>query len=556
VSSTEPPALDPSASKAAFPTLTDAQIERLRRYGTERDVEPGGFLFVEGQDRYDLSVILRGSVEVLRRSESADEVVAVHGPGRFIGELNLLTGQRTFLAARMPGGGRVLAITPEELRRLMAADADIGDLVFTALAARRDILSKGAGARAIQIIGSRYSAEALRLRAFATTSRIPHTWVELEAADDVGVLLASLGLRPRDTPVVVTPTAVLRSPTPGELAEHLHLSYRPAPGVVYDLAVIGAGPGGLAAGVYGASEGLSTIVLDETGVGGQAGASSRIENYLGFPTGISGGDLTQRAAMQAQRLGAQLRSPCRVQSLEPHADGWVLRLDPSTELHARAVIIAIGARYRRLPIPDLARFEGAGVYYAATELEVRSCGGEPVTVVGAGNSAGQAAIYLAQQGSDVTLAVRGDWLAASMSTYLVDRIAAHPRIHVRTRTDVVSLEGDGHLQAIELRHRDDDRTERIDCTALFSFIGASAPTEWLRDLVALDEHGFVHTDRSIPPDVLGEEWDGGEPLPFETSRPGVFAVGDVRNGSMKRVAAAVGEGSSAVRSVHASLARR
>jgi len=541
-------------AEAAFPTLTDDEIERLRRYGVEHELADGDWIFVEGQDSYDLEVVIAGTADVVRRTEASEQIITSHGPGRFLGELNLLTGQRTFLAARMRGNGRLLAISPDRLRHLLQTDPELGDVIFIALAARREVLRSGLGATAIQLIGSRYSAEAMRLRAFLTSGRVPYTFVELEQADDVGALLAGAGVRPSDTPVVITPTAVLRHPTPGSLAEHLNLSYRAAPGVVYDLVVVGAGPAGLAAGVYGASEGLSTIVLDEQGVGGQAGASSRIENYLGFPTGISGGDLTQRAAMQAQRLGADLRSPCRVRSIEAHGDGWVLRLDEHTDLHAHAVILAIGARYRRLDVAELDRFEGAGVYYAATDLEVRTCAGEPVTVVGGGNSAGQAAIYLAQQGSAVTLAVRGESLAASMSSYLIDRIDADPRITLRSGCEVVALHGDAHLAAIDLRQTDTS-VERIPCSALFSFIGASAPTAWLRDLLALDEHGFVLTDRALGSEHLGPEWGSDRPLPFETSQRRIFAVGDVRDGSMKRVAAAVGEGSSAVRSVHAARER-
>lgn len=546
--------------ETAMPTLSDTQIDRLRPFGTERWFAAGAYLFEEGQDSYDLSVILEGAVEVVRRGQDAhgddvEELVATHGRHRFLGELNLFTGQRTYLAARAVEDTLVLAIPPAELRRLMSAENDLGDLIFSALAARRVIIKHGVGAHAMKIIGSRYSADAHRLRTFVTSSCVPHTWLDLDDSPEVAELLRSRGLTACDTPVVITPTAVLRDPTPGELAEHLGLSYRGDATDVYDLAVVGAGPGGLAAGVYGASEGLRTIVLDGTGAGGQAGGSSRIENYLGFPTGVSGGELTQRAALQAQRLGATLRSPCQVTALRRDDGHWVLDLDGDAELRTRAVVLALGARYRRLPIPDLDRFEGAGVFYAATDLEVRTCAGQDVTVVGGGNSAGQAAIYLAGTGAAVQVAIRGDDLRRSMSTYLVDRIDAHPAIDVLTRTEVRGLHGNGHLEEIDLEMTGERRSERARCRGLFSFIGAQAPTGWLGDLVALDTRGFVLTDRSIPPDALGHEWEvtGRAPLPFETSQPGVFAVGDVRDGSMKRVAAAVGEGSSAVRSVHAHL---
>jgi len=538
------------ADASAFPTLTADQIDRLAAYGTPRDVEVGDLLFVEGQESYDLVVILEGRVQILRRTGDREVVVAEHGAGRFLGELNLLTGQRTYLAARVVERGRVLLVTPASLRRLLASETDIGDLVFSAFLARREILRSGEGAAAVQIIGSTFSADSLAVRAYATANRIPHTWVDVDEAEDTAVLLASKGLRPVDVPVVVTTTGVLKRATPGAFAEHLGLAYRPHDGSAYDLVVVGAGPGGLAAGVYGASEGLHTLVLDAAGQGGQAGASSRIENYLGFPSGISGGELTQLAAIQAQRLGAELRSPCRVRAVEAVPEGFVLQLEGGAAVAARAVVLALGARYRKLPVPELSRYEGNGVFYAATDLETRRCRNGHAVVVGGGNSAGQAAVHLAQQDADVIVAIRGDDLAASMSTYLIDRIVAHPRIELRTRTEVVGLHGDTHLTEVDLRHRDTGDVERVPCEGLFSFIGAEAPTDWLGDLVALDDDGFVLTDAALTADHLDERWHGRRPLPFETSCPGVFAVGDVRSGSMKRVAAAVGEGSSAVRSVH------
>jgi thioredoxin reductase (NADPH) len=364
-----------------------------------------------------------------------------------------------------------------------------------------------------------------------------------------------MGLRPRDTPVVVTPTAILRRPTPGELAEHLGLSFHASPGYMFDLVVVGTGPAGLAAAVYGASEGLDTISLDATGPGGQAGTSSRIENYVGFPDGISGDDLAARAAIQAQRLGARLNAPCPVIGLRSEAGFHVVVLADGSEIPTRSVIVASGARYQRLAVDDLERFEGAGVYYAATDLEVRTCSGQPVVVVGGGNSAGQAAIYLSQQGSKVVIAIRGDDLAKKMSRYLVQRIEADPNIDVNTCTQVKALEGDTRLERVVLEHALSHTRWALPCAGLFCFIGADPATDWLNGVVALDDRGFICTDRSLPgrpEDNLA--FEGRAPLPFETSVPGVFAVGDVRNGSLKRVAAAVGEGSSAVRSVHEHLA--
>ena len=407
----------------------------------------------------------------------------------------------------------------------------------------------------MRIIGSRYSQEAMALRAFAARSHLAHAWIDLEDAEDVGVLLASMGLRPTDTPVVITPTAVLRHPTPGQFAEHLGLTFHLPPGYLFDLVVVGTGPAGLAAAVYGASEGLQTVSLDAIATGGQAGASSRIENYVGFPNGISGEELATRAAIQAQRLGARLNAPCEVAGLRVEHGFHVVELADDSEIPCRAVIIATGARYQRLAVDDLERFEGAGVYYAATDLEARICSGYDVVVIGGGNSAGQAAIYLAQQGSRVSIAIRRDDLAASMSSYLIERIDADPRITVLTSTEVREVAGDSHLERVTLEHTPTGERRTVPCPGLFCFIGADPATGWLGDTVALDDAGFVLTDRALTDQAASDPvFVGRDPLPFETSVPGVFAVGDVRHGSMKRVAAAVGEGSSAVRSVHDHLA--
>jgi thioredoxin reductase (NADPH) len=393
------------------------------------------------------------------------------------------------------------------------------------------------------------------LRAFASRARLPHTWIDVEDVEDVPVFLASLGAHPHDIPYVITPTARLRRPTPGEFAQHLGLTYRSVPGYLADLVVVGTGPAGLAASVYGASEGLTTISLDAVGPGGQAGASSRIENYVGFPNGVSGDDLVARAAIQAMRLGAHLNAPCEVVGLRTEDDFHVVMLGDGSEISTRAVILATGARYRRLDVDDLERFEGAGVYYAATELEARVCGGTDVIVVGGGNSAGQAAIFLAQQGSPVRLVVRRDTLAETMSHYLIERIHADPRIDVLPQTEVRALAGADHIERVTLEHNPSTQRIDVDCQGLFCFIGAIPAVEWLDNSVAVDRAGFILTDRSLPEDAMhSPAFAGRQPLPFETSVPGVFAVGDVRSGSLKRVAAAVGEGSSAVRSAYEHLA--
>ena len=533
------------------PTLAPDLLDDLTGFGDRRPVAAGEVLYRPGDEEWAFYVVLEGRLEIVRIDGDTTEVVATYGPGEFVGELWMVTGQRPYLTARAPVDGVALEVEPAGLRRLLATKPAIADVVFGAFIARREALRSSSAALAVRIIGSRYSPGALALRTFAARNRLAHTWIDLEEAEDVEALLAGMGLGPGDTPVVVTPTAVLRSATPGEFASLLGLTYRPVPGHVFDLVVVGSGPAGLAAAVYGASEGLDTVALDVTGPGGQAGSSSRIENYAGFPSGVSGGDLTARTAIQAQRLGARLASPCEAAGLRLEDGFHVVTLADRSEVPCRAVIIASGARYRRLPVADLERFEGNGVYYAATDLEARSCGDSRVLVVGGGNSAGQAAVFLSQQGSRVSVVIRRADLTSSMSRYLVDRIEADPAIDVLAATEVRALAGGAHLASVTVEHTPTGRRWDIECSALFCFIGAVPATGWLDGSVVLDPKGFVLTDRTLPEaDRADLRFGGREPLPFETSLPGVFAVGDVRLGSMKRVAAAVGEGSSAVRGVH------
>jgi thioredoxin reductase (NADPH) len=537
--------------RVAWPVLSAAQLADIASFGTERTTATDELLFEAGDASYDLFVVLEGEVQVLRPGGGEDALIANYGPGAFIGELTLLTGQHRYLDARVSQAGRVLVIEQQQFRRLMSLRPALAETIFAALLARREILRAGQGAQAIQIIGSRYSPEAIALRAFAEHSRLAHTWIDLEEADDVDALLASMGLQAQDTPVAITPDGMLRRATPAQFAELLGLSFQPVPGFIFDLVVVGSGPAGLAAAVYGASEGLSTVCLDAVTVGGQAGSSSRIENYAGFPNGISGGDLTSRAAVQALRLGARLNAPCEVVGLHAEGSFHVVALLDGSEIPTRAVIVASGASYRRLDAENLERFEGAGVYYAATDLEARVCGGAPVIVVGGGNSAGQAALYLSQSECGVTLAIRRQDLTQTMSQYLIERIHADPNIELLTGVEVKELAGGERLEQVTLGRLSGGERVTVSCAGLFCFIGARPATAWLADSVRLDRDGFILTDRQLAGPL------GAEPpasLPFETSTPGVFAAGDVRHGSMKRVAAAVGEGSSAVRSVHERLA--
>jgi thioredoxin reductase (NADPH) len=541
--------------EAALPTLSDAQLERLHAYGEEVEIAPGDVLFAAGDRIVNFFVVLEGEVAVVRRSMETEVEIARDGPGSFIGELNLLTGQYPYMTARATKAGRVLRIPPDELRRLMASDNELSSLLIDAFVARRIALRENYAKKTLQILGSRFSPAALRLREWVARSRVPHLFVDLDDPSiDGPVLLAAVGLRSRDTPAVITPTRVLRNATPGELAEHLGLAYRAVPGHIFDTVIIGAGPAGLGAAVYAASEGLDTVVLDAVSTGGQAGSSARIENYLGFPQGISGEELTSRAAVQAQRFGARVNSPCTVAGLRCHDGFHAVVLADGSEIPTRSVVIATGARYRKLPLPDWERYEGAGIYYAATEIEATACAGQHVVVLGGGNSAGQAALFLAPKVGGVKIVVRGDDLEENMSRYLIDRVEADPRITVALGTQIVELGGDGRLERVVVETRDGER-HPVDCAGLFCFIGAEPSTEWLHDDdVLCDEKGFVLTDRDVPRPP-GSVWETlqREPLPLETSAPGVFAVGDVRHGSVKRVAAAVGEGATGIRSAQAYL---
>ena len=443
----------------------------------------------------------------------------------------------------------MIVVPRDRLRRLIATSPGLGDTILTALMARRSILLSGASA-STRVIGSRFSPDSRDVREFLSRCGIPYEWLDADHDPDVETLLEQFRIDPDELPVVITSGAVLRGPTPGSLAEYLGLTLESLPDRCFDLVIVGGGPAGLAAAVYGASEGLRTLGLEKIGVGGQAGSTSRIENYLGFPTGISGGDLTRRAFIQAEKFGASLTAPCEATSLREEGGHLILTLSDGTEVAARAVIVASGARYRRLGVERLEEFEGNSVYYSATELERRQCGAAPVVVVGGGNSAGQAAIFLSDACASVTVVIRGADLGASMSRYLVDRIENHPRITVRTGAQVTRLVGEADLQAIELT--DTDGQTELPCSGLFSFVGADPSSGWISGCAALDARGFLLTDRALGPEDLGDRWEalGRLPLPFETSHPGLFAVGDVRAGSTKRVAAAVGEGSACVSAVH------
>lgn len=541
----------------AFPVLDDEQVARLRIYGTTTPVDAGELLFRAGQLSYDFIVLVSATAETFRETTVAHghAVLARQGPGQLLGELNLLTGQATYLSARVLTAGEIIRITPARFRDLMDHETELSDFILRALLVRRQRLRVGDAALSIELVGSAFSAQTMTLRTWLARQQIPHTFTDSDVAEGAA-LVEALGLTRDHLPVLVTPGKTLSRATPASVSTALGMAYRPhTGGRIRDLIVVGGGPAGLAAAVYGASEGLDTLLLEAVAIGGQAAASSRIENYLGFTSGISGAELTGRAQNQAQKFGAQLISPSVVAAVDTNFAALSLTLADGTEISTRAIVVATGVRYRRLPLPRWGEFEGAGIYYAATELEVRLVAPNPVAVIGGANSAGQAALYLAGAGCPVELIVRGADLRKDMSAYLADRIGANRLITVRLSAEVSALHGEQHLTEIEVTYAPSRAARRTPCHGLFCFIGADPASDWLNG-VYREKHGFIPTDSALPENALVSTWPhlGRRPLPFETSVPGIFAVGDVRSGSMKRVAAAVGEGASAVRSVHQFIA--
>jgi thioredoxin reductase (NADPH) len=535
----------------AYPRLTDGQIATLAVGGSRRSVDVNDVLVCEGEPSDELFVILSGKVAIFADDGCGERrLLRVHGPARFLGELGDLEGQPAFYSAEVVVGGEVLAIPTRRVRALVAHDQVLSDVILRAYLVRRSLLiGQGAGFR---IIGSCYSPDSVRVREFAARNRLPHRWLDLETDEDAERLLRRFGIAPQDTPVVIWGHRVLRNPTNAELARVAGLMVPDMISDECDLIVVGAGPAGLGAAVYGASDGLRTTTMERIAVGGQAGTSSRIENYLGFPAGLSGSDLAERAFLQADKFGARISVAAEAIRLDSAGGKLQVVLADDTSTIGRAVVLATGARYRRLNVPGIEAFHGNGVYYAATHQEALLCGAGPVVIVGAGNSAGQAAVFLSSHVSRVYLLVRGDDLNKSMSRYLVDKIVQRPGLTVCPNTEVREVRGDQILKAVVAENNQTGKRHTIETRALFVFIGADPNTEWLTGTLALDAHGFIATGHAALVRSAGEDRRTPirHPLLLETSVPGVFAAGDVRSGSVKRVASAVGEGAMAIHQVN------
>lgn len=548
-----PSSLD--AGTQSFPVLTAAQIARIRPLSKVRHVEAGEIIFDIGQTNVPFFVLLSGRMEVVQPALIGELSVATHVAGEFTGEMTMISGRSCLVRGRITEPGDLLELSGDGLRSIVARDAELSEMFMRAFILRRlELINRGRGN--VVIMGSRHSGNTLRLREFLTRNAHPYCYVDLDVDEISQELLDRFEIHPDQIPVVIcNGRSVLRNPTIQELADCLDLNSSIDETEVRDLIIVGAGPSGLAAAVYAASEGLDVLMIETAAPGGQAGSSSKIENYLGFPTGVSGQELAQRAITQAEKFGARMMVAHTVVQLDCASRPYKVQLDNGRALHTRAVVIATGAQYNKPRIQNLERFEGQGIYYSATYMESQLCGDESIIVVGGGNSAGQAAVFLSQTARKVYMLVRSGQLSDTMSRYLIRRIEENPAIELHYGTEIFGLDGDDHLERVTWRERASGETSTVPLRHVFIMAGACPRTEWLRGCLALDARGFILTGRDLDSATGELSWTlPRPPQMLETSLPGVFAVGDVRSGNVKRVASAVGEGSIAVHLVHRALA--
>jgi len=558
MSSSLSPGLIPSAldaSTQAFPVLTAAQIDRVLPIGRVRQVQRGEILFEPGDTNVPFFVLLSGGMEIVQPDLAGERLIATHALGEFTGEMTMISGHRCLVLGRTTEPGEFLELTGDGLRSLIAKDAELSEIFMKAFILRRlELIRRGQGN--FILMGSRYSAKTLQLREFLSRSGHPYTYVDLDTDKTSQELLDRFEIKLNEIPVVIcNKHGVLRNPTVQKLADGLGFNSGIDESQLRDLIIVGAGPSGLAAAVYAASEGLDTLVIEIAAPGGQAGASSKIENYLGFPTGVSGLELATRAITQAEKFGAKMMLAHGVARLDCDRRPYKVVLDNGNRLAARSIVISTGAQYNKLRIPNLEKFEGQGIYYGATYMESQLCEQEDIVVVGGGNSAGQAAVFLSQTASKVHMLVRSGQLSDTMSRYLIQRIEENPAIELHFKTEIVDLEGDAHLERATWRSNASGETSTNEIRHVFIMAGASPRTDWLSGCLALDNKGFILTGRDLDAATETPVWPlARPPQMLETSLPDVFAVGDVRSGNVKRVAAAVGEGSIAISLVHRALA--
>jgi len=543
--------LTSSRLEKIFPKLTQAQISRIATYGRTRSIQTGDVLIEQGDASMPFFVVITGEVEIVRPFGAHETLITIHGNGQFTGDVNMLSGRRSLFRARASKPSEVIELDHKDLIRLVQNDAELSDILMRAFILRRvELIAAGVGD--IVLIGSVHSAGTLRIKEFLMRNGHPYSYVDLEQDPDVQNLLDSFQIVASDVPVLICQgQLVLRNPGNQQIADCLGFNETIDQTQLRDLVVIGAGPSGLAAAVYGASEGLDVVILETSSPGGQAGSSSKIENYLGFPTGISGQDLAGRAYMQAQKFGAKLLIARATRIVCDHSP-YIVEAENGARIPARTILIATGAQYRKLPLKNLSQFEGAGVYYGATFVERQLCSGEEVIVIGGGNSAGQAAVFLAQTTTRVYVLVRSAGLATSMSRYLIRRIEESPNVIVKPHTEIIALEGNLSLDSVRWRNSQTGQIEKHRIKRIFVMTGADPNTSWLNGCLVLDAKGFIKTGSDLSPENLSATgWSlKRQPYLLETSLPGVFAAGDVRGGSIKRVASAVGEGSTVISFVH------